>query len=110
MIDVLLHRVLIRQFKLEEEDKTLQSAKRAGIYLIESDSLQREQAGVDRGTVVFIGPTAFKDFGVSCPISVGDSVAFAKYSGKFITDPETEEEFVLLNDEDILCILKKENK
>lgn len=110
MIEVLLHRILIKQSKLEEEDKALKSARAAGLYLLESDTLQREQAAVDRGVVIKLGPTAYKDYGVACPLKEGDIVAFARYSGKIITDPYTEEEFILVNDEDIVCIFKEENK
>jgi co-chaperonin GroES (HSP10) len=107
MIVPILHRILVRQFKLVEEDKTYKSARAAGIHLIESDQMGREQAGVDRGTVVSVGGTAFKDFGVDSPIAVGDMVAFARYSGKLLKDPFTEEEFIALNDEDIIAIYKE---
>jgi co-chaperonin GroES (HSP10) len=34
---------------------------------------------------------------------VGDTVFYAKYAGKWIRDPETDEEFLIVNDEDIVA-------
>ena len=99
----------MKQELLEEQDQTIKKAKAAGIHFLQSSEMDREQASVDRGVVVAIGPTAFKDFGVSeCPIAIGQSIAFARYSGKTIKDPYTEESFILLNDEDILVTFKEE--
>jgi co-chaperonin GroES (HSP10) len=38
---------------------------------------------------------------------VGDTVGFAKFGGKFVTDPESKEELLVLNDEDIICVFKE---
>ena len=57
------------------------------------------------GNVVKIGATAFKDFGGEAWCKEGDRVAFAKYGGFIIQDPESKKEFRLLNDEDIVAIV-----
>lgn len=106
MIVPALHRILIKQDKLEEVDEVYQRAKKAGIDIPELDSNKRAQAGVDTGTVMAIGETAFRDFGTASPISVGDKIAYARFSGKFVKDPTSEETFVLLNDEDVVAIFK----
>lgn len=105
MIKPTTHRIIIKQKQLDEISKEHKRALAMGLVIPETDDKKRAQAGVDQGTVVAIGPTAFRDFGVECPISVGDMVAFAKYSGKIITDPEDGIEYVALNDEDIVAIL-----
>lgn len=106
-IKPVLHRIIVKQEKLEDRDETFKKAKEVGI-IIHQDERKREQAAVDTGTVVAIGPTAFRDFNVDePPIQVGDYVTYAKYGGKTITDPETQEEFVALNDEDIISVLTK---
>lgn len=105
-IKVVLHRFLVKPFKLEEVDKDIARARALGIQLIDSEN-KREQAAVDKGVVVDIGPTAFKDFGTESPIKVGDVVAFAKYGGKTIKDPDDDVEYVVLNDEDLVAILTK---
>ena len=108
MIKVVLHRILIKQDKLEDANPEYKRMKELGMVLAESDDRKRAQASVDTGTVIAVGPTAFKDFGTTSPINVGDKIAYARFSGKFITDPATKEEFVALNDEDVICIFISE--
>ena len=105
MIVPLLHRIIVKQQALKEVHKEYKRAEAIGIIIPEHEDNKRAQAGVDKGVVISIGPTAYRDFNVDVPIKVGDVVAFARYSGKTITDPETEEDFVALNDEDIVAIL-----
>jgi co-chaperonin GroES (HSP10) len=102
------HRILIRHDKLEDVDDTFRAAKAAGIEIPkEFKEIRLEQNAVDKGIVVSIGPTAWQDFGKEPWCAVGDYIAFAKHAGKYIEDPETKEEFVLLNDEDIVCVIRK---
>jgi co-chaperonin GroES (HSP10) len=106
-IKPVLHRIIVKQDVLEEKDKTFQRARAAGL-IVESNEREREQAAIDTGTVVSIGPTAFRDFGSDSPIKVGDTVVYARYAGKNIVDPEDEKKYVALNDEDIVAILTTE--
>lgn len=108
MIKVVLHRILIKQDKLEETNVDFVRMRKLGLQLAETDDRKRAQAGVDTGTVVAIGSTAFRDFGTESPIMVGDKIAYARFSGKFITDPATQEEFVILNDEDVVCVFHED--
>lgn len=109
MIIPILHRILVKQDKLEEKDETYRAATRSGIVIPHLDEKTREQAAIDTGTIVAIGDTAFKDFGATNPVAIGDYVVFAKHAGKVLVDPDTEEKFVALNDEDIIAkLVKKE--
>lgn len=108
MIVPVTHRIIVKADKLEETDATFVKAKSMGIVIPEHEDRKRAQAGVDKGRVVSIGPTAFEDFHTPCPFAVGDYVAFARFAGKLVTDPFTDEEYVALNDEDIVCIFKQE--
>ena len=108
MIKPLLHRIIVKQQKLNEAHKEYQRAEAMGIIIPEHEDNKRAQAGVDKGTVVALGPTAYRDFNTDVPVKVGDVVAFARYSGKTIVDPKDDEEYVALNDEDIVAILTKE--
>lgn len=101
------HRILVKPERLEDIDPALKRAREWGLQLAESPKRQ-EQAAVDKGTVLQIGPTAFKDFGGEAWCAVGDLVAYAKYGGKYVTDPYTQEEVLILNDEDIVAVLKKD--
>jgi len=108
MINVLLHRIGIKQYDFNDWDEDRKRAKELGFALPETEKEVRAKASVDMGTVVTIGPTAFKDFGVDVPVKVGDQVAFVKGSGKLIKNPMTSEEVLVVNDEDIVCVLNGE--
>jgi co-chaperonin GroES (HSP10) len=72
---------------------------------------------LDRGTVVQVGSDAFKAFFFNSNphqdssafepwCAVGDLIAFAKYSGKFLEDPEDGSKYIVINDEDVVAVLK----
>lgn len=103
MLKPLGPRVIVRPDEFDHADPVYKAAKAAGI-VIQRD--KREQQAVVKGTVVSIGELAFKapvGDGTAW-VKVGDRVYYAKFSGKEIVDPETKEELLLLNDED-LCVL-----
>jgi co-chaperonin GroES (HSP10) len=104
------NKLIIKPYKITETDSVYKSAIAAGIQLPDEDKRKREQAAVDQGTVVAVGPTVFSDFGCPGTVAVGDEVVFAKYAGKEIVDPDTGETFTAINDEDLVAILKKETK
>lgn len=103
----LMHRILVKQDQLDEKDKDYKRAKESGIVIPKFDEKVREQAAIDTGVVVAVGATAFQDFNAVGAVEIGDSVVFAKHAGKVIVDPETEDQYVCLNDEDIVAKLKK---
>jgi co-chaperonin GroES (HSP10) len=116
MINVVLHRVLLKREVPVDTNavKTKNELSRLGLAIPESykEDMElkalRENASMDKGYVVAIGQTAFKDYGIECPIKIGDYISFAKFGGKEITDPEDGEVYVVINDEDVVAILKKE--
>lgn len=116
MIEVILHRILVERDEPVDTDAvmTRNELKRLGLVMdpstekeIEKKAL-RENASMDKGVVVSIGPTAFKDYGIESPIKVGDYISYAKFGGKEITDPETEKVLVVINDEDVVAVIRKE--
>lgn len=102
------HRVMIKMQELEEVDEVFAAAKKMGIAVPEMTK-RKEETIIDTGTVVKIGVTAFKDFGGDPWCSEGDLIAYARHSGKRVKDPFTEEEFLILNDEDIVAVFKKDS-
>lgn len=101
-----LHRLLVQPEKLEDVDQDLKRAKALGLEIPDTTKRQ-EQTKVDKGIVKAIGPTAFVAFGAEAPqVQVGDLVVYAKYGGKFITDVDTGIDYIFLNDEDIIGVLK----
>lgn len=92
------HRVIIKPDPVEEKSK-------GGIVVVATEQEERMQkAGNMKGTIISVGPTAWRAFDDGKPwAKEGDRVYYAKYAGKFIVDPETEEEYVICNDEDIVA-------
>lgn len=99
---VLAHRVAVKPFAVDEWDADRKKAKELGFALPEREEDKRAKASVDVGTLVQIGKDAVLE------AVVGDTVAYVKNAGKFVVNPFTKEELYLLNDEDILVVLKKE--
>lgn len=79
---------------------------------------ERERAGQSFGTVAAVGELAWQDYdrfasaerGWHQWAKVGDRVSFARYAGKFIVDPETGVEYVVLNDNDINAKIHSEKE
>lgn len=115
MIKVVLHRVLIKRDIPEDTDavKTKKEVERIGLAMPSSykeeleKAAKRENASMDRGIVLDIGETAFTDYGVVSPIKVGDYITYARHSGKDVIDPDDNETYVIINDEDVIAILTK---
>jgi len=81
-----------------------------GIALVMDERLER--AAQVYGTIITIGPECWKDKkGDGKPwASEGDKVCYVRHSGKSIIDTETDEEFVVINDEDILVVMEAVNE
>ena len=106
MLKAIGYRVLIKPDEVVDETES-------GIILTLDDKAER--AAMQTGTVVDIGPVAFKDYAKDYSdgnwISVGDRVVYSKYGGKWLYDfanfdplnPSECESFVIVDDADILC-------
>ena len=93
------HRVLV---KVEETEKVTAG----GIIIADTIADRNTEANIF-GELVAIGDTAWQAFDRGEPwAEVGDRVAFAKYGGYIIEDPNTKEKFRILNDEDITAIIR----
>ena len=102
------HRLVVKPFKQEEVDEVLKAAKKFGFQIV-NENQKREDASVDKGVVLSIGSTAWKDFNSEPWCKVGDTILFAKFAGKFIEDPETKENLCILNDEDVVAVIGDNN-
>jgi len=90
-------RILVKPDPVEEVTKS-------GIVLA-IDKIQQQGATVT-GTIVDIGPDAWAAYKTKEPFAglvPGDHVYFAKYAGKWVTDFETGEEYLAINDDDVVC-------
>lgn len=94
------NRVLVKPDPVETTTK--------GGIVLAIDS-KHEQAAAVTGTVVSHGDIAFKEFvgdafkTIYEPFArVGDKVQYRRYTGVAVKDPESGEEYLLINDSDIL--------
>ncbi len=102
MLEVKGYRILVKPDPLE-------TVRESGIILVLDEKLER--SGQQFGTVIGIGHTCWQsgsDNQEWCV--VGDRILFSKHSGRFVYDPDTEEELMVMNDDDVLCRIVKENK
>lgn len=106
MLQAVLHRVIIKADKFVESNPDYQKARSLGLEIPEMEDHKRAQAGVDTGTVVDVGPIAFRDFGAESPIQVGSRIGYARFGGKIVRDTD-ETEYVVLNDEDVIVVYKE---
>lgn len=110
MIEPVLHRIVVKLVSYEEYDKETAAlaAKIDGFEIVRGDEQTRKRANrsVDEGTVISLGPTVFVDFKTECPVKVGDKITFAKGAAKLVIDPADNQEFAIINDEDVVAILK----
>jgi co-chaperonin GroES (HSP10) len=110
MIEPVLHRLVVKQFDVTEQDNAFRTAKASGIIL-SGTQMDREQAAVDRGTVVALGPTVFQDFKADLNLQIGDDIVFARHAGKTVRDPDQTDKdqtkYIVINDEDVIAILRK---
>lgn len=99
MIQPAGHRVLVKVQEVEKKTT-------GGLIIPDSIADKQTEANIF-GQIVSVGPTAWKAFDDGDAwAAVGDTVAFAKYGGFVIEDPDTKEKYRLLNDEDITAIIK----
>lgn len=101
MLKAIAFRIVVKPDAVKKEEKTL-----SGIVIASVDTDHDKKGATIRGTIVDIGPDAWKAYRPSqefAGLKVGDVVYYAKYSGKLIKETDEGEEFLVLNDEDVVC-------
>lgn len=102
----------VRGYRILVKPKEIKRKSDGGIIIsIEGMNEDRlEQSGNQMGTIVGVGHTCWKGSLEQEPwAEVGDEIIFSKHAGRFIYDPETEEQFLTINDDDVLIVTKKGN-
>lgn len=102
------HRILVKPLKLAEIDPVVARAKNIGIELMDQSERQRHIT-IDKGTVLAVGPEAFKAFGDTKWCKAGDLIAYPKNAGKFIyLDGQEQDPYLVINDEDVVTVFREE--
>lgn len=106
-LEIVGHRLLVKPDPVKEQVDVPEALKVGGFEVVKPADLERrEEAATQVGTVIQVGPTAFRAFDGDSPnwqpwCKAGDRIIFAKYAGKFVEDPSTKERFFVINDEDV---------
>ena len=111
MLRALGYRLLIKPDKVE----TSHEVKGTDIKIAIAVDEKLYKATMSTGTVVDVGPLAWVDYNknsmLKTPwVKVGDKILYSRYGGKLIQDPETKEEFIILDDGDVLCKIEQKGK
>ena len=100
------NRILVKPDKVETKTKS-------GIILTIDE--KREGAASVTGTVVAIGPLAWKEFvdGTFKKVydeyaQIGDRVQYRRYTGIVVEGDDPADYFLLMNDNDVLAVVDKE--
>jgi co-chaperonin GroES (HSP10) len=109
-VKAVIHRLVVKPVELEQYDEVDAKLKELGFVKGITEETKYHKTQIDQGTVLDIGPTAFRDYvqkyNLDVPVKVGMLVTYARHSGKVVKDGE--DEVVILNDEDILCFHSEE--
>jgi co-chaperonin GroES (HSP10) len=93
-------RVLVKPDPVEEKTA-------GGIVVVQDEKLAK--AANIKGTLVGVGDQAWKAFSKNYDgepwAKVGDRVYFSRHAGKIVKD-NNGEEFLIMNDEDITCVIE----
>jgi co-chaperonin GroES (HSP10) len=110
------HRLLVKPDGLVEEEllnKEHSKLKELNFAISKPEGqYHREAQGTDTGIVVDVGPMAWKhsDYGYPSEdwkpwVKVGDRIVFGRYAGKLKEDPEDKVEYMIINDDDVQCLV-----
>lgn len=114
MIKAVLHRLVVKPVELEVYDEVEAKLKALGMELGRTEESKYRHTQIDQGTVVDVGPTAFLDYvkkhDLPIPVKLGMLVTYARHSGKHVKDPSTDTEFVIINDDDVICYHTEETQ
>jgi len=98
MIIPTLYRVIVRPEIVEE-------TKKGSSIILPEEVRDREQFGIDRGTLVAWGPEASLGSGVS--FNKGERVIYARYAGCLVTDDDGTD-YRIMNDKEVLALVRAE--
>ena len=94
--------ILIEPQKIEKDLRVSEDSK----LVIPEFIKEKQRVECSTGTVLAIGPQAWKDLGTGEPwCNVGDKIMFSKYGGKLYTNEATKEVFVMINDRDVIGVI-----
>ena len=98
----------VRGYRCLVKPDEVETTTESGIVLAVNTKL--EQAAQIYGTLVDAGADCWADTNEQTYATAGDRVVFCRYAGKVVVDPETDEEYYVLNDTDIIAVITGDKK
>lgn len=99
------HRLLVKIKSDVEETKDEYKVGSIVVPKATSSYFKREQRSQQRGVVVAVGINGFSDFSAGQKwFDPGDEIYFARNAGALITDTQSGESFVLMDDSDAIGV------
>jgi len=97
------NRLMIKPDDVEKEHKI----DGTNLRILLGKDEKAERVATQSGMVVQIGHAAWYDYPEEFRgwCKLGDHVIFARHAGKFVQDPETKEEYLIINDNDVQVII-----
>lgn len=98
-------------YRLLVKADAVETVTESGIILAIDEKL--EASGQQFGTVIDIGSTCWcneKEEPNTPWCAVGNKILFSKYAGRFVYDPEDNEEYFIINDVDVLAVITEKDK
>ena len=108
MLQVCGNRVMVLPDDVQKEHQVAGT----NVKILLGTNEKAERAATQSGVVVQVGPAAWFDYPEQFRewCKVNDHIIFARHAGKFVTDPETEKEYLIINDNDIQVIIQETKK
>jgi co-chaperonin GroES (HSP10) len=99
VVKALGYRLIVKPDPIEETSP-------GGIIIAQDKKLER--AGQITGTIISIGSLCWTGIGDGEPwAKIGDRIHFSRYAGRYIEDPSTGENNMIMNDEDVLAVIEE---
>ena len=103
----------MKGYRLLVDIDPIEKVTKGGIVLVQDEKM--EAAGQQFGTVISIGHTCWTNADGEVKVEpwckVGDRILFARHAGRFVYDPfDRKEEFMVMNDTDVIAVIDKENE
>jgi co-chaperonin GroES (HSP10) len=99
----------MKGYRLLVKPKKIEHTSKAGLIVIVEGSAEDklEKAGQQFGDVISIGPTCWNAEELGDPwCEVGDTILFSRHAGRFVYDPEDDEEYFVMNDTDVIATVE----
>ena len=96
-------------YRLLVKPEEIKRQTASGLIIEYGENEKLEKGARTLGEVIDIGPLCWgMDQGKPAWCKVGDKIYWAQYAGKNVVDPETQQEYLILNDEDCVGVIVNE--